>query len=159
MPGRDSGQHSTRVTEPEEGETDANRTERNGFGEKDDEGVSVCILCARVCEYERFGFDTQPLAAKVEDVLWTVLYSVSATEKEEQNDVWPASLLTTNRFFNRRSKKEQVRSSGDTTPHVTFSPSDLPFLSRSPTRMGMMDKVTRFKTSSKHETLSDTRKC
>ena len=51
--------------------------------------VCACVrsVCARVREYERFGFDTQPLAAKVEHVLWTVLYSVSATEKEEQNDV------------------------------------------------------------------------
>ena len=66
VPGRDSGQHSTRVTEPEEGETGANRTERNGFGEKDDEGVRVCILCARVREYERFGSDTQPWLLKLD---------------------------------------------------------------------------------------------
>jgi len=44
-----AGQHSTRdtVTEPEEGETTQNRTERNGFGEKDDECACVRMFCVR----------------------------------------------------------------------------------------------------------------
>ena len=61
VPGRDSGQHSTRdtVTEPEEGETDANRTERNGFGEKDDEGVCVRVFFIQWTDAIDTGMDTR----------------------------------------------------------------------------------------------------
>ena len=51
VPGRRDLLVSTRdtATEPEEGETDANRTERDGFGEKDDECVCVRMFCAHAC--------------------------------------------------------------------------------------------------------------
>ena len=42
-----SAQHKRYGNEPEEGETTQKRTERNGFGEKDDECACVRMFCVR----------------------------------------------------------------------------------------------------------------
>ena len=56
-----SAQHKRYGNEPEEGET--TQTAQKGMGSVRKTAsvrACVCSVCARVREYERFGFDTQP---------------------------------------------------------------------------------------------------
>ena len=131
------------VAEPGEGET--TQPHRKEWVRVRRRICAVRMFCVRTCDYERFG-DSIRFTELLLNTCCAVLYSVSA-EKEEQKkgeETCVASKSPDDQTASSTVDRRKNNCAVPATPHTSPpSPRDLPFLSRSPTRMGMLDEVGR----------------